>query len=377
MKWISMTLILLLLCAGCIPKSPIEKLGIITAMGFDELEGDKMKGTLVMFQFDPTTSQTSQTVTSEAHTSKGIRNEANQKTSHKLVSGQIRLKVYQDQLASKGLLRYLDTVTRDAKMLPLAYLSVSDVPTSQLLRAEISEDAPNIGKYIERLIEKSITNEMSPDATVVTFLRDYHDIGVDPTLPLLSLEEQRVFIKGLGLFQDDRYVGTLTDEDIFYLLLLQKNLKIGQLQIELPESSMEKYYKKEAADNETEGSLHVSIHKVDSKVKIKPKKNDPSSFKVNLTMRTRLLEVSKSVDLSEKKTIDSLEKQIEKQIEKRMSALIQEFKEKQVDPVGFGLKYNTITRKDRLTNESWRDQIPNMSVDFNVDVKLLRHGITE
>lgn len=377
MKKITILIMISFLCSGCLQKYPIEQLGIITAVGFDPMEEDKLHGTLVMFQFDPTVSHSSYTVESEAHTLKGIRYEANQKTSHKLVSGQVRLEVYQDKLAEKGLTQYLDTVTRDAKMSPMAYLSVSDVPTKDLLKSEISEDAPNIGKYTQRLIEKSIKSEMIPDATVVAFMREIHDTGIDPVLPLLSLSQGKVVINGLALFHDDRYVGTLEKDEIFYLKILRRKMKIGELQIKLPSDSMEKYYKNRGIDNETDGSLYVSLHNVKSDVKIEPKKNDPTSYSVTLNMENRLLELSKSIDLKDKKAIKALEKQMEIKIEKKLNALLDKLKEKQIDPVGFGQKYNTQHRKNRVTQENWREQIPKLNVDFEVQVKLLRHGISE
>ena len=51
--------------------------------------------------------------------------------------------------------------------------------------------------------------------------------------------------------------------------------------------------------------------------------------------------------------------------------------EKKVDPVGFGKKYNERHRKNQLTEEEWRSEIPKINVTFDIEMKLLRHGITE
>ncbi|KHE67569.1 spore gernimation protein [Halobacillus sp. BBL2006] len=368
---------ILLLCSGCIPKNYIEQLGIITAVGYDLLDNQKIRGTLVLFQFDPTTSNTSQVVTSEANTSKGIRLQAHRKTSHKLVSGQVRVALFQKELAAKGLTRYMDTLSRDAKVSDMSLLAVTDVPSANLLQSKSSEDAPNTGEYLHRLIEKSIKHEMITDASLTVFQQDYFSIGADPVLPLLTLEDDKGVINGLSLFQDDRYVGRLPADDIIYLMMLRNEMKHGEFQIELPQDSLDDHLKKGSIKNPNESSLYVSLYQMGSNLSTKPTKGDPSSYSVNIKIEARLLEITKEVDLKSKKTIETLEKEVEKQIEDNLNRVMGELKEAQVDPAGLGKKYNTITRENRLTRDSWRDQIPNYDVKFNVKLKILRYGITE
>ncbi|ARI78184.1 Ger(x)C family spore germination protein [Halobacillus mangrovi] len=370
--------ILLLLCTGCIPKNYIEQLGIITAVGYDLLEDKKIRGTLVLFQFDPTTTNTSQVVTSEANTSKGIRLQAHRKTSHKLVSGQVRVALFHNELASKGLTRYMDTLSRDAKVSDMSLLAVSDVPTSDILKSTPSEDAPNTGEYLHRLIEKSIKHEMITDATLTVFQQDFFSIGADPVLPLLTLENGKGIIKGLALFQDDRYVGSLPADDIIFLMMIRDELEHGEFQLKLPKNSLDDYLKeKSIKDPHEEDELYVSLYQMGSNLSIKPNKQDPADYTVKINMEARLLEITKDIDLKEKKAIQALEKQVEKEIEAHLKRVMNQLIEFQVDSGGFGKKYNTTTKKDQLTRESWRDEIPNYDVKFDVKMKILRYGITE
>ncbi|MGI8317113.1 Ger(x)C family spore germination protein [Halobacillus mangrovi] len=370
--------ILLLLCTGCIPKNYIEQLGIITAVGYDLVDEKKIRGTLVLFQFDPTSTNTSQVVTSEANTSKGIRLAAHRKTSHKLVSGQVRVALFQKELATKGLTRYMDTLSRDAKVSDMALLAVSEVPTSELLKSTPSEDAPNTGEYLHRLIEKSMKHEMITDATLTVFQQDYFNIGVDPVLPQLTLENGKGVIQGLALFQDDRYVKSLGANDIIYVMMLRNELKHGEFQLELPEDALDNYLKEKSINNSNEeDELFVSLYQMASDLSIKPDKKDPASYKVDIKMEARLLEITKDVDLKSKKAIKALEKEVETEIKDNLNRVMEQLKETQVDPAGFGKKFNTTARKNRLTAESWRDQIPDYDVKFDVKTNILRYGITE
>ncbi|MBA2174643.1 Ger(x)C family spore germination protein [Halobacillus locisalis] len=375
MKKITIIICLSLLCTGCIPKSYIEKLGIITAVGYDLVEDSKLEGTLVVFQFDPTSSNTSQIITSKAETSKGIRYQANRLTSHRLVSGQVRLALYQDKLAEKGMLKYMDTLARDAKISDLGYLAVSNVPTSELMKSNLSEDAPNIGIYLQSLIEKSIKNQMIPDSLINIFLRDVHDLGIDPVLPMLSLNDDKPYIHGLSLFQDDKYVSMLDEKDIFHLMLMRQRSEDTEFQLDLPSESLKEYYKTENS-NMNDGTLHVSLNDLRNRTSFEFIDGDFTNPKVKIKMEGRLMEITKDIDLKDQ-AIKALEKELEKQLTDRLEQLVDKLKEKNVDPVGFGKKFNERHRKNQLTEEAWRSQIPELDVTFDIEIKLLRHGITE
>ncbi|MGP4076528.1 Ger(x)C family spore germination protein [Halobacillus sp. K22] len=365
------------LCTGCIPKSYIEKLGIITAVGYDQAGESSLRGTMVMYQFDPTTTSASQVVTSEAATSKGLRLEANKMTSHRLVSGQVRLELFQDQLASKGMTRYMDTLERDAKVSDMGLLGVSEEPTADLLKLNANtKEASNSGEYIKKMIEKNIEDDLLPDATLRTYIHDYNDVGIDPTLPMLSTKDGKAIISGLALFQDDKYTAKLSSQDIFYLLLLKNEYKDGQFQLQLPDEALKEFHKATSGSSE-DGPLHLSLHEIDSKLTIDPKKGEPTQQRIKVTMEARLLEITKEIDLKNKEAIKKLEKEIEKKVKADLEQFLDVLKENQVDPIGFGKVYNAKNRENRVTKENWRQQISDLNISFDVNMKLLRHGIAE
>lgn len=377
MKKCTIFIIAITFLSGCIPKDYIETLGIITAVGYDLTENDRIRGTLVMFQFDPAESSTSQVVTGEADTSKGVRFATGRLTSHKLVSGQVRLEIFENELAERGMMKYMDTLQRDAKISDMGYLATSEVPTEELLKSNNDEDRPNTGNYIQELINKSINDESLPNAVLTTFMHDYYDVGRDPILPLLTLDEDKAVIKGISLFQNDRLVNTISQERMFFVMLMMHEFEHGQFQLQLPNDALIKYHKEESMESPGEGSLYVSLHEIKTKRKIKPTKGTPTKQSMTLEMEGRLLEITQDIDLKNTKAIEALEKEIEKKVERQLEETLQVLKDNQVDPVGFGAKYNTYNRSNRVTNENWREQIPNLQVEFNVDFKLLRYGISE
>ncbi|ELK47589.1 UNVERIFIED_CONTAM: Ger(x)C family spore germination protein [Halobacillus marinus] len=375
-KWVILSISLLLLC-GCIPKSYIEQLGIITAVGYDLLDDQRLRGTMVMYEFDPTATGTSQVVSAEAETSKGLRAATDHMTSHKLVSGQVRLELFQDKLAANGMMKYMDTLQRDAKISDMGYLAVSTVPTSQLLQSNNSEDKPNTGTYIQRLIEKSIKDETIPNALMTFFMREYYDDGIDPVLPVLSMNQSKAIIQGVALFQDDRFVSILNEKDVFYLMLMKNEFEFGEFQIELPSDSLNDHLKETGTISTTSGKLLLSLHELDTDKKVKVTKGDPTRYTMEIDMKARLLEITKDIDLKEEKAIEAIEKELEQAITKRLKETMEIFKELQVDPVGFGAEYNSKNRTNRVKKENWKDQIQDLNVEFKVNFRLVRYGISE
>ncbi|MGR5911314.1 Ger(x)C family spore germination protein [Bacillus pacificus] len=87
-------LILLLcffLCTACmLPEKILERQGISTIIGFDLLDENTYKGTISLLQFDRKEEKTSVTLSAVGTTSKQIRQNLEQQTSHDLTSGQLR-----------------------------------------------------------------------------------------------------------------------------------------------------------------------------------------------------------------------------------------------------------------------------------------------
>ncbi|MFQ3543424.1 Ger(x)C family spore germination protein [Halobacillus rhizosphaerae] len=370
-------LLLSLLLTGCLPKNYLEQLGIITAVGYDKIDNNKLRGSMVINQFSSTSPTTSQVLISEAATSKGLRLNADTKTSHKLVSGQVRLEIYGRDIAKSGLEGYMDTLSRDAKVSDMGYLAIADNQAAELLNSANSEDAPNIGTYMQRLLEKSIHRQIIPNCTLHEFNHMYYDVGIDPVLPLMKLENNKAVIKGLALFKEDSFQDELPQEDIYKLMILKNEFSDGQFQLKLEKDAFEEDKKETSKQDYDEGPLLVSFHEINSKVKISPKQGSPSKQTVHIKMDARLLELSKDIDLKQMKVIDKIEREVEKELTKQLEGLIEQLKEDQIDPVGFGRNYNSKNRTQRLTEKQWRETIPNLDVDIHVKFKMLRHGITE
>ncbi|UOK59330.1 hypothetical protein MGI18_10830 [Bacillus sp. OVS6] len=176
---------------GCLEQKYIERIGMITAVGYDLGNQNKIKGTTVAFQFDPTRQNVSQMLTSEANTSKGIREAMNRETSHHLVSGQLRVSLYGEELARRGIYTFVDTLARDASVGTMSYLAVASPEAASILSAENLSITTNVGTYLYRLLEQNIKSEQTISSTLHEFLKTYYEVGMDPILPMISLMNEK------------------------------------------------------------------------------------------------------------------------------------------------------------------------------------------
>jgi spore germination protein len=134
-----------MLLSGCVQTDQLERLGLITAVGYDIEEG-KLQGTYVIQQFDPTKQDVTQVITNRGYTSKGVRQVTNLETSNKVVSGQLRVILYGREIAKKGLMPVLDSLSRDAAIGTMVYVAISHDSTETILKTK--PKTSNIGRYL-------------------------------------------------------------------------------------------------------------------------------------------------------------------------------------------------------------------------------------
>ncbi|WHZ59501.1 Ger(x)C family spore germination protein [Metabacillus hrfriensis] len=370
-------LILVLLCfmlTGCLEQKYIERIGMITAVGYDLGNQNKIKGTTVAFQFDPTRQNVSQMLTSEANTSKGIREAMNRETSHHLVSGQLRVSLYGEELARRGIYTFVDTLARDASVGTMSYLAVASPEAASILSAENLSITTNVGTYLYRLLEQNIKSEQTISSTLHEFLKTYYEVGMDPILPMISLmNEKKVTIEGMALFNEDKMVGVLTPEESFYLKLIREHFKSGSIEMELPREVM----KEAIVEKKGDESVFITIDNIKSTSDISVKNKKSPDFNVDIKMEARLLEVSEELVSDQQITTRVLEKAIKHTIKSETKKLIEILKEKESDPAGFGITYKSTFDKSDLSNEQWRSLYQKMNLTTAITVSVISIGVMD
>jgi spore germination protein len=367
----SVSVITLLLLTSCVNTDQLEKLSIITAVGYDKADEDKFEGTTVIGQFDPSQTDVTEVTTSTANTSKMIRQKMNLGTRNKMVSGQLRVVIFGSELAESGdLINIVDTLSRDPAIGTLVYMGYSKTLAKDILQVRPKQG--NIGNFLYELIQQNIKGELLLSCSLHEFLQAYYDPGRDPAIPYLESEGNQVKARGTALISGDHYAGKLDERESFFVKLLRDKFKSGNIELKLSVDELpETLFKLKPKSDD----LYINIDEIvsDSKIKVKSKKTP--SFQVDIKMDIRLQEITEDI-LIDPKSIKALEKQINKAITKETESVIKKLQEMKSDPVGFGAIYNT-KRGIQLKENEWHDIFPNATFKVNVKSSIIKTGVMD
>ncbi|MGM8214786.1 Ger(x)C family spore germination protein [Bacillaceae bacterium W0354] len=371
-----MICICIIVLVGCVPKKVIEDLGIITVVGLDLKEEDSevIQGSTVFFQFNPDVSSASQIIESEGKTIRQIQYVNNKESMHHIVPGQLRAILFGRSIAEKGIMPYLDAFIRDAEVPNNYHIAIASESARQLLNASNYESAPNIGTYLNKLLQNAVDNEQIIGSKQFHFFRSFYESGEDPVVPLLKLENNKVNIGGLAILQDDRFVEQIDLNDVFYVRLLKDKYKSGELFVDLPMDKFQEFADKKNNNIQTSDHLHVSINQIKSNSKIKLVDKEALKFKVEIEFQGILMEVSQLLHLENPKLMSLIEEETKKRIEEKVLEIIYLTKQVNADIFGFGKFYYTSLRGVEITTEEWREMYPNIDVEVEATVDITHYG---
>lgn len=364
------------LFAGCvIKKRPLETLGLATAIGVDKGEENKIKGTLVMHHFGSKPEDVAAQLESTANTSQGLFKFMNLETSDKLVTGQLRVAVYGKSYAKEeGIISQVQTLKRDAATQTNMYLAISETTAKDILfQTKAEEHSKNMGTYLYKMIQQNIDGESVISCTVQEFLRDYLQVGKDPVLPLLEKRRDFVLIDGAALMFRGKYITDINAAETFYVKAIRDGYKgSGQTDIELPNSAMKKFYTEKAAP----GPLFVNLQQIKAKRKVKLVKQKDPVFDVDVQVTANIAALSQPVSLEKPGVYAAFEKAISAKMEKELAKEIKKMQKYKVDPMGFGVVYDTTIRHLTLTEKEWYQNLyPKAKFRIHVKTKIARSGV--
>ncbi|GEN45792.1 Ger(x)C family spore germination protein [Alkalibacillus haloalkaliphilus] len=375
---IILSFFILITSSSCIEPNIIEELGIVTAYGFDQNpDTQEIDGTVVLYQFNPDITDASQIIHSSGATFDTIRANANKQSGYQIVNGQLQTLIFGPTISEEGIFPYLDTIERNAAVSDMLYVAVADQPTRDLMSASNYEEAPNIGIYLHRLIETAVKSEVIVSSTFHEFMRSYFRVGLDPVVPILTVEDNKVEVNAIGMMQNDVLVGTLSMDEIFYARLLRDRFKEGRVELTMNLDDFDEYITQYVNDPRSEDDLHVVIDQLGSRASINVTDTEALNFEVDIKLNGRVIELSQRINLDEPGPLKKMESEIERQIEENLIEVVGRSQELGSDIFGFGVQYNNATRGQSLTTDDWHDLFPNINVNYNIDVEIKRFGIVQ
>jgi spore germination protein len=365
------------LCTACMPSEKIlEKQGISTIIGFDFLDEDTYKGTISLLQFDRKEEKTSVTISAVGTTSKQIRQNLEQQTSHDLTSGQLRTILFDKDMAEMiGISSFLDTMQRDRSIGSLIFLAITN-NAENTINNKNYEEYPEMGSYIYQLLDKHKKNEMLINCNLHEFISTLYEIGIDPTLPIISNENGVApYINGVALFKEDKMVGSISLIKTLYIkLFTNHNALLGDITLNIPAEVLEKKGIK-LVEKPKVDKFNITIHPIKYRGKVELSKEE--SVNLNATISVSILELQPTITIKNKESIKKMELIIEEELNKEFGDILEGFRKLNTDPIGIGREMKSIRKYSSLNEKDLREKYSALKLKPNIKVEIKRTGAVD
>ncbi|WP_019156212.1 Ger(x)C family spore germination protein [Robertmurraya massiliosenegalensis] len=340
---------------GCVKKEILDDINLIEAIGFDHSDDTETIGTILYPIYQPEKPPENRTLTAKAHIKKSILQELQLQSANPIVTGSMEIVLFGKELATnEGVLELIDPFQRDPGVGSGLYLAVVDGQAKELMEGEYG--IRGNATHLSNLIKTNIENEDLPKTNLHKFLSAYYQKGKTPFMPQVKqLSKDKVLLNGICFFKHGKVVQTISPKEMFFFRLLVDKYSNGLHRVKIDEG--------EAAIRSIR-SVHV----------FKLTNRAPMEIIVQLKVHGIINEFTGNK--ADPPIIKKLEKAFEEEITEQCLMLIDDFKEKKIDPVGFGHFVKTRTRKCDLSD--WTDtQFQNLTVKIKPDVTIVEAGVIE
>ena len=355
------------------PEKILERQGISTIIGYDLLDDGTYLGTISLLQFDRKEEKTSETISAVGTTSKQIRQILEQKTSHDITSGQLRTLLFnKDMTETKGISNFLDTMQRDTSIGSLIFLAITD-NAEDIIKNGNYEEYPEMGSYIYQLLDKQERKEMLINSNLHDFFSTLYEIGIDPTLPIISNKEGVApYINSVALFKNDKMVGSISlKKTMFIKLFTHRKAFLGDITLNIP---VETFKQKgvSLAEKPKEDKFNITIHPIKHRGSIELSTED--EVKLNATISVSTIEGQPAVTLKNKESIKKLEQLLGEELNKEFGDFLEELRKLNSDPIGIGRKIKSLRKYSKLNDKDLREKYSTLKLKSTIKVEIKRTG---
>lgn len=353
-KTIVISIIIIIPLLTSIETNIIDELQLITVAGFDQVEGNKVRGTVTMTAYSYEEELSNSSLTAMSTSTRQLRLRFNTMSSRPIHGGKISSIVVQDQLAEDGIFDLLDMYYRDPTIALRTFLSVTRGTAYDMLNKEYPLQT-EIGLYLKNMLDHNMERGNLPKSNMHLFMRAYFEKGHDPFMPILSYSEKALQIDGIALFKNDRFVHELDIEKSFFLKLLKDGYQTGGvIQLKVDDQN------EVAVLREMRSSSDLGVDM------------ETETLYVDIELKTRLSEYSgHNLDEAKLKEITQV---ADKVIEEGIRDLLKVMQEKQIDPIGFGARQ---INRSSLSEEEWYDLYSTLKVNVNVKSSIIESGVSQ
>ncbi|MEI2471242.1 Ger(x)C family spore germination C-terminal domain-containing protein, partial [Peribacillus frigoritolerans] len=123
-----------------------------------------------------------------------------------------------------------------------------------------------------------------------------------------------------------------------------------------------------------ESDIVVESIRSGSRYEVSRSERNPS-ITIKIKIKGQIKESMRSENLTNRKMIKKIEKEMEADITKQANRLIKDFQKKTLDPIGLKEKYHAKNKK--MTYEHWKQIYPKMDINVETEVNIIQTGVSE
>lgn len=347
---------LILILCGCLQQEIVDEVNLVDGIGFDHSKKEgEILGTIVFPSFLPDQQPKNIVLSSKAEIKKIMLQDLARQTADPIVTGSIEVVLFGKKLASHdGILDLIDAFQRDPGVGADIYIAIVDGEAKELLSGNYGVKGNSV--FISTMIQNNQKYEDLPKTNLQLFLSDFYQEGKTPYLPQLKkISDKHLLINGMCFLRYGNVVHTISPKEMFIFRLLVDKYSHGLHMVEM-------------------GKNKAAIQSIQSNHKYKIVSRNPLEVKIDIKVKGIINEFNGN-DLTMKE-IHTLERLFEKEINEQSMKLIETFKEKNIDPIGFGRIVSSKTRNFDVS-KWWETQYKDLKVQVHSDVTIMEEGVID
>jgi germination protein, Ger(x)C family len=269
--------------------------------------------------------------------------------------GQIRMIVFSEAMANRGLSSLLDTLVRDPEISRRVFLSVVSGDMIGYLNRQMQGRQEEIDMYLYKMFAHYEKQGQLTTRNLHEYMAKLYSPYADPVLPYYAVANHELRYSGTALFRGDKMVGTIPLSDDVFFQMLRENKGI-QKTVPLTEADV------------VLGSIKTerNIRYTDSFRKVH----------IDVMLKGRVEEVPAGQKTESPRELQEFERSLERSIQEKLEKIIDRTQALSLDPFGLGMY--TVGWKERpFTREQWNQRWPDMDVTIHVSLKLEHTGMLD
>jgi spore germination protein KC len=367
MKWLKLLILVLpmiFILTNCGFKD-IDKRFFVVGIGIDKIEKSDSYYKITIKLAIPNTEPKKGgsdfiTFTEEARTlAEGVRC-VKAKVDKELEFGHLKIIVFGESLAGSDLRPAIDWLIRRRDIQQVAFTAIGSPDAETVLTKKLPfESTPSNALLLSFDQTGTETNYITTEYLFDLYRRK-DELGLDPVLPVITVEKDNFNINQLALLEKKEKLRTklvLSPEEtkLYNLIAFKKHRTSFQIGSE-------------------DVNFVLDVHKVSKSYEIKQYNNNYSEMKFELKINGNIEERKNADGAIDLKKCETAASEI---LEEKVTDLLNKIRVEEVDPLGFGLHYRSRSWKNDTKWEDWQKLYPEISFKVDVDARIRATGLVK